>query len=217
MLAYKFLDSGGCTVITGSRWPRPDGDEPGPWVEASSVRPCREGVHACRGPDLAYWISDQLWEIELDGEIVDTHHKVVGQRGRLVRRITEWSPACASEMGAWGAWRSRDLAETILRDGEQEDLAGEIGESSTLAELAATGARIADALDDGDAGGAAAGYAADVARLTLAPSYAEATFVAACAAAHAAALDGNLATFDAAFAEERRIQSAWMVERLALT
>jgi hypothetical protein len=34
----------------------------------------------------------QLWEIELEGEIVQQERKLVARRGRLVRRREEWSP-----------------------------------------------------------------------------------------------------------------------------
>ncbi len=217
MRAYKFLDRAGATVITCWSWPRPDGDDPGPWVEAERVRPCREGIHACRADDLAYWISDQLWEIELDGEIVQSHHKVVGRRGRLVRRIAEWTPDTASELAAWGAWRSRDHAEQLLRDREQERWAEHLGSAATLRALAVAGAAAAHALDEDDPGGMAAGYAGDAARITLAHGFAEASFVAACAAGHVAALDGDTRRFDVAFAEERHAQSAWLTTRLGLS
>ena len=34
-----------------------------------------------------------MWEIELDGDIVEARHKVVARRGRLVRRIDEYAAA----------------------------------------------------------------------------------------------------------------------------
>ena len=58
----------------------PDGDGPGPWLETAAARPCREGIHACRPQDLAYWLHHELWEIELDGDIVEAGRKVVAAR-----------------------------------------------------------------------------------------------------------------------------------------
>ena len=36
------------------------------------------------------WTGKTLWEIELDGQIVEERSKVVASRGRLVRRIDAW-------------------------------------------------------------------------------------------------------------------------------
>src|SRR5262249_50740287 len=68
--AYKFLRQGSIGPFTGFRW------GPGRWVEADTAAPCESGVHACRVDDLPYWCNDELWEIELDGSIVTTGHKV---------------------------------------------------------------------------------------------------------------------------------------------
>ncbi len=88
MIAYKFLRTDGSTVFSGFSWPLP-GNEPGPWVEAP-VDPCCTGIHACRPGDLSYWVGPTLYEIELDGEIVEERTKVIASRGRLLRRIDAW-------------------------------------------------------------------------------------------------------------------------------
>jgi hypothetical protein len=88
VIAHKFLRRDGASVFAQFRWPLPHSG-PGPWVEAQ-VLPCRSGVHACRPPDLPFWVNDVLYEIELDGDIVDEATKVVAPRGRLLRRIGEW-------------------------------------------------------------------------------------------------------------------------------
>jgi len=88
VIAYKFLRADGTTVFSGFSWPLP-GSEPGPWVEAP-VDPCCSGIHACRPGDLSYWVGPTLYEIELDGEIVEERTKVVASRGRLLRRIDAW-------------------------------------------------------------------------------------------------------------------------------
>jgi hypothetical protein len=85
MIAYKVLDSG--TVAPFSRHPWPEGE----WVEAEAVEPCRSGIHACRPSDLPYWLGPELWEIELDGDVVEGERKVVARRGRLIRRISAWN------------------------------------------------------------------------------------------------------------------------------
>jgi hypothetical protein len=88
VIAFKFLRAEGATVFSPFRWPLPDG-EPGEWVEAPVI-PCRSGIHACRPDDLPYWLAPLLFEIELDGEIVEHTRKVVAPRGRLLRRLRAW-------------------------------------------------------------------------------------------------------------------------------
>jgi hypothetical protein len=88
VIAYKCLRANGTSVFTAFRWPLPDAG-PGPWVEAE-IDPCRSGIHACRLADLPYWVGRELYEIELEGEIVTEPTKVVAPRGRLVRRVDAW-------------------------------------------------------------------------------------------------------------------------------
>lgn len=86
MIAFKFLGQDGTAPFTGFRWPV------GEWIDAGETEPCRSGIHALRPRDLPYWLSAQLWEIELGGEIVEQERKLVARRGRLVRRRNEWNP-----------------------------------------------------------------------------------------------------------------------------
>ena len=88
MIAYKFLRLDGTSVFTGFRWQLPSGGPAG-WVEGP-VQSCRSGVHACRVADLPLWVGRVLYEIELDGQIVELPTKVVASRGRLVRRVDAW-------------------------------------------------------------------------------------------------------------------------------
>lgn len=85
MIAFKFLDEHGAAPFTGFRWPV------GEWVDAGTVEPCRSGIHGLRVRDLPYWLGPQLWEIELDGEIVEQERKLVARRGRLTRRLEKWN------------------------------------------------------------------------------------------------------------------------------
>src|SRR5262249_3229698 len=89
--AYKFLRPGGVAPFTSYAWPLPQGEEPGAWVEVETVEPCRRGVHACTRDDLPYWFQDELWEVELDGEVQRVGHKLAARRGRLVRRVDAWN------------------------------------------------------------------------------------------------------------------------------
>ena len=109
MIAYKFLRSDGSSAFTGFRWPLPGGDGPGEWVDAA-VDPCRSGIHACRPGDLPLWVGRTLYEIELEGEIVEEATKIVAPRGRLLRRIERWDDALRDEYTRMCADRAHELA-----------------------------------------------------------------------------------------------------------
>jgi hypothetical protein len=102
MIAYKFLSEGGVSPFTGYRW------QPGEWVEAATADPCSQGVHACRTRDLPIWFDDELWEVELEGVVVEQERKLVAQRGRLSRKIAPWTTDLAHEFGRFCARRTRD-------------------------------------------------------------------------------------------------------------
>jgi len=108
VIAYKFLRRNGTSVFTRFTWPLPDGG-PGPWVDAD-VDPCRSGIHACRRAELPLWLGRTLYEIELDGEIVEEATKLVAPRGRLLRRIDAWDEATRDEYTRMCADRAHQLA-----------------------------------------------------------------------------------------------------------
>lgn len=108
MRAYKFLRADGSGVFSGFRWPLPNG-APGAWVEAE-IDPCRSGVHACGRVHLPYWLAPELYEIELDGDVVEEALKVVAPRGRLVRRIEVWDERTRDEYSQMCIARARELA-----------------------------------------------------------------------------------------------------------
>ena len=163
MIAYKFLGAGGIAPFTGFRWPV------GEWVDAGGADPCRAGVHACRVGDLPIWMDEQLWEIELEGEIVEQTRKLVAARGRLLRRLEEWTPALQRDFGHGCLQRTRER----------------VGFLPVLS-----------------------GFVVDVERLVGQGRVPLGAF----AAARAAELRDGPAGYE----EERRLQSAWLAERLGL-
>jgi hypothetical protein len=206
MRAYKFLDADGLAPFTAFPW------TPGEWVEASGAEPCRAGVHACAPADLSHWLAASLWEVELDGEIVETRHKVVGSRGRLVREVDRYG-AAVRELAEGGAWRCRDRSVAALRTEGNAELADRFAAASTLDDLATLGADV----DESTFAGGAAALAADAGHFALHGLPAQAPFVAACSAGHVAAgPDGDQAAYDEGYAAERAFQSAWLTERLEL-
>jgi hypothetical protein len=102
LIAYKFLEVGSIGRFTGFRWTADT------WIEAKATDPCRAGIHACRVRDLPIWLDDELWEIELGGEVVHGDRKIVATRGRLTNRIERWTPDLAYEFGRYCAKRTRE-------------------------------------------------------------------------------------------------------------
>lgn len=203
MTAYKFLRSGAVGPFSGFRWPRPRGSAAGPWVEAvgAPVR-CRRGVHACHVDHLPWWLADELWELELAGEVVAYPHKLAAPRGRLVRRIDGWTTAARREYVHACAWRSRDRAVEAADAAAAERLAG----CATLEALEEAARELAGTVPQGRI---ALTMAADGAQAAIAELPAMGAYVAARAARHA----GGEAAMDA----ERRWQAAWLVQRLGLS
>jgi hypothetical protein len=106
MIAYKFLTPGRVGLFSGVRWP-----EPGEWLDAGAVDPCRAGIHACRVDDLPYWLLPELWRVELDGDVVAGERMVIAPRGRLVERVTGWNEQTARAFGAACAQEARRRVE----------------------------------------------------------------------------------------------------------
>jgi len=111
VIAYKFLRADGTSPFTGFRWELPSG-APGPWVDAQ-IEPCRSGIHALRLSDLPLWAGKTLWEIELDGDVVEQRSKLVASRGRLVRRIDAWENEVRDAYTRMCADRGHELAESV--------------------------------------------------------------------------------------------------------
>lgn len=119
MKAYKALRPGRVAPFSGVTWP-----EPGSWIEGDP-NACISGVHACATADLPFWLCDELWEVELAGDVVRAGQKLVAPRGRLVRPIEGWD-------GGLGA------AEAFARRAAER-----VGRCPAVAEYAADAARIA--------------------------------------------------------------------------
>jgi hypothetical protein len=145
--AYKFLTAGGTSVFTRYSWPLPNGG-PGDWV-SGAVDPCRSGVHACRASDLPYWAGRVLYEIELDGEIVEERTKLVAPRGRLLRRIAAWEDGIREEYTRMCADRAHELARGASLERWDEVIEPSIPEGPAL--LGFVAARIAEEISGREA------------------------------------------------------------------
>jgi hypothetical protein len=202
MISYKFLRAGRTGPFSGFSWP-----EPGTWVRAGDdTAVCARGIHACRVRDLPWWLAEELWEVELDGEIEAAEHKLVAPAGRLRARIDRWTSACAEEFAEACAWRALEPAIEALRRSEHEGAARRLASCSTLDEVADTTRRLAE---HADAARNILTIAGDGAVSALAGSAPTVAYI----AAHAA-LRLDPAT---GYAHEREWQSRWLVERLGLS
>jgi hypothetical protein len=93
---YKFLAKGALGPLSGFTWPTPSGGHPGAWVEEEGpLELCARGLHVCRTIDLAHWLHDELWELEVDGEPLAGVDCLVFRRARLLRRIDAWQEGAA--------------------------------------------------------------------------------------------------------------------------
>jgi hypothetical protein len=200
VIAYKFLRRGRVGPFSGFVWPAPGG-----WVSAGETERCRRGVHACRPQDLPWWLADELWEIELGGDVRLAGHKLVAPAGGLVRRVREWTSATAQEFADACAWRARDHAVTSLSRNGHPAEARALAGTETLDDVLTVARALADQVADARIGLTIAGDGAVRALTGAAPTSAY-------IAAHAAhRLDGREG-YDA----ERAWQSLWLVDRLSL-
>ena len=144
MIAHKFLRPDGTGVFTGFSWPLPNGG-PGEWVQAD-VAPCRSGIHACRPEHLPLWAGHVLYEVELDGEIVEERTKVVASRARLIRRIETWDDDMRARYTRMCADRAHELAQGASPPLAQWEAAIEPAVPEGPAVLGFVAARIAEAI-----------------------------------------------------------------------
>ena len=235
MIAYKFLKEGAVGLFTGHRWPTPADGEPGEWVEAPApLSMCESGIHACTAHDLAPWIDDELWVVDLAGEIEEDDDIVVATRGRLLRRVDAWSPDTARAFASDCVLRARERAATVLDEAGRADDAQALAATKTLRDAQARVVALAGEIEAG-AGATAVALFADTVELLdgrrpvggSTPTDAERPSEGAVAAnvayvvAHlfgmaAAEASGDQGAYDGAFAAERARQNAWLRDRLAL-
>ena len=115
--AFKFLARGALGPISGFAWPQPKVGRPGRWIEsAQPLRPCKSGIHACSAPELAHWLHDELWIVELDGRLVEGVDSVVAERGRLTKHVEAWAGGGAARF----ARAARDHAAELVTTAQKE-------------------------------------------------------------------------------------------------
>ena len=206
MIAYKFLSAGATGPFTGFRWPVPEAERPGAWVEAADGRP-EHGVHACRIDDLAFWQDVELWRAELADPVLEGHRQVFSERGRLLERVAGWNEVVARSFGEACIWRARDRAVSALR------AAGFLEESEQLAgcrSLPDVDARSRELSSGAGLPAGLAAYLKEALAFLVAGDSPCSTYI----SARAAVLASN--GRESEFAIERQGQARWLAEHLGL-
>lgn len=230
MNAYKFLGRGAVGLFSGFKWPTPAGDRPGEWIDVEGPLVAgSNGVHALRTSALVYWIDDELWVTELEGETTEADGIVLGRRARLVRRVPAWNEAtaraftqsCLESARASAARALPDLASRALATVPPTELQGqalgmrdrEPGVEHDALTLLADAIELArggrpEAYRDHPTGDAPASPGAIAANLGF--------VVAHIAGALAAGTSGDPGDYGDAYASERQRQCDWLCDRLGL-
>lgn len=217
-VAYKFLRPGAVGPFSDFTWPAPSGGSPGRWVEATiGDGACRDGIHACERSQLPVWIWEELWEVELAGEVEPLGRKLRAPRGRLVRRIERWDPDSAKLFAVACAQRAALHAATPLRAAGKEAAAGTFEERADLHAIRALTAELWDALPT--EARIPMGMASDGAIRALTAQASDDPYV----SAHGGAVSAYIAALTAmrvsgadALERERAWQADWLGRELAL-
>ncbi|AVT39701.1 hypothetical protein [Plantactinospora sp. BB1] len=90
MRYYKFLTAGRSGPFSRQTWSTG-------WRSEPAIVPCRQGLHVCRVTDLPYWIHDELWEVEVDGPVLELERQVVAGRARLRAQVDGWNAQARRE------------------------------------------------------------------------------------------------------------------------
>jgi hypothetical protein len=201
MIAFKFLRPERLGPFSAFRWP-----EPGDWVHTSAQPAlCRRGVHACRPRDLPWWLAEELWEVELDGEVHAGRHKLTAASGRLCARIATWTPERAQEFAEACAWRARDHAVHALRRAGHNAEADQVTACPNLGDMLSETRRLAGEVP---AARVSLTMAGDGAVRALGGAISTSAYIAAHAARRLDDIDG--------YAAERDWQAQWLMRELGL-
>ena len=209
MRAHTFLSADSTSYLTGLRWPTPT-EGSAAWIERDD-----DAIRACLQRELVWWLDDELWEVELDGDVREVGRALTASRARLLARVGEWTADVAWELVAVCARRVRNHAVESLRAAGCDEDAAELEAAETPQAIEAIGAELASRGHDSSA---VAGLAADVVLYARdAREGPRAAAVAAYIAAYALAGGDKAApAYQERFDAERAWQATWLSERLQL-
>ena len=178
--------------------------------------PSRRGLHLSRVADLPYWLGEELYAVEVDGDVVEGRSVVAASRARLTERVTGWHRDAAVAFGRDCVWAARDVVVRLLRTAGRDPAADALEAVPTLTVLAASADDVAQreaasATDD-------LGYLADAARFAEQiegeAAWASQAATVALVTATAAARGGGAGS---SWAGERARQAAWLSAHVLAT
>lgn len=114
MKYYKFITKENLGAYSGFNYSEylPKNGKPGKWLpKLSNITVCLHGYHACTSKSCAVWVDAQLYEVELQGDIVVAHNKVVAERIRFIRKIDQWDERNQRLFSCWCARRALPIYE----------------------------------------------------------------------------------------------------------
>ena len=139
MTAFTFTRRGARCPFTDRIWPADGG-----WLP---------DARATTADKLPVWIANELWQVELAGEIATPGEQIVGERGRLLERVEAWDRAAAEEFVTDCRRRTLTLAARRPGDLRLTPMANDARGCGTAAQanlagwLAARTARVLDGED----------------------------------------------------------------------
>jgi hypothetical protein len=206
MLAYRFLAKGAVGSLNGFAWPTPSGGDPGSWIGASADSTAL-GVFAHRVRDLPHWLNDELWEVELRGEVRTFDYQLVAQEARLVRKLPEWDDRVGEAFATACAERLRARAITFFNLHGLASMADEIGAAS-LSDCPTVLGPIDPAVH-GEVPALVAGYLNDAIAALSGKRFGAVSYI-----AQVASIDHRLS--DAAGLPDRDLQAEWIGKALSV-
>ena len=91
---YKFLQADNTGEYSGFDYYDylPKGGKPGKWLpKVESVIMCETGYHVCKKKDLLEWRNENLYIVDVRGEMVEGNDKSAFQQMRFVKRLNGWN------------------------------------------------------------------------------------------------------------------------------
>jgi hypothetical protein len=118
-IAYKFLATGAIGPVSRFSWPQPLAHRTGDWIDSDGpLALCRHGLHVCGKDQLAYWLHEELWRVEIAGAAIDGIDCLVTARARLLEPVSAWSQGGAQAFAV--AVRDRAAHLIALRPLEEQ-------------------------------------------------------------------------------------------------
>ena len=116
MKYYKVLHDNHSCVGSKMNWTKylPDGDNPGKWTPKlrGELELCAKGYHLTDAEHLIDWIvGNQLFEAEIDGEMLQGDDKVACRRMRLVHQVDSWNDKTLRLFAVWCAREALKLVD----------------------------------------------------------------------------------------------------------